>query len=97
MATPELKIPDGWEERAPDSWDWKPLWEAVESGHHEFTHDFVTKAIENEIDPRTILDDGLFPGFNLQGDRFSENIIFIPETKIIVFKFILSMNICKFN
>jgi 5-methyltetrahydrofolate--homocysteine methyltransferase len=29
-----------------------------------------------------ILDDGLFPGFNLQGDRFSEQIIFIPEMLI---------------
>src|SRR2546429_2851634 len=32
--------------------------------------------------PKTILDDGLFPGFNLQGDRFSEQIIFIPEMLI---------------
>ena len=35
-----------------------------------------------DIDPRVILDDGLFPGFNLQGDRFSEQIIFIPEMLI---------------
>jgi len=82
MATPELKIPEGWEDRAPDGWDWQPLWEAVERGHHEFTHDFVTNAIETDIGPKIILDDGLFPGFNLQGDRFSEQIIFIPEMLI---------------
>ena len=29
-----------------------------------------------------ILDDGLFPGFNLQGDRFTDQIIFIPEMLI---------------
>ena len=46
MATPELQIPEGWKDRAPDGWDWQPLWEAVERGHHEFTHDFVTNAIE---------------------------------------------------
>ena len=82
MATPELKIPEGWEDRAPGGWDWLPLWEAVERGHHEFTHDFVTNAIETDIGPKIILDDGLFPGFNLQGDRFSEQIIFIPEMLI---------------
>jgi 5-methyltetrahydrofolate--homocysteine methyltransferase len=82
MTVPTLKIPEGWEDRAPDGWDWQPLWEAVERGHHEFTHDFVTNAIETDIGPKIILDDGLFPGFNLQGDRFSEQIIFIPEMLI---------------
>ncbi len=82
MAEPELQIPEGWEDRAPDGWDWVPLWEAVENGHHEFTHDFVTNAIEKDIPPKIILDDGLFPGFNLQGDRFTETIIFIPEMLI---------------
>jgi len=58
------------------------LWEAIEKGDHKFTYDFVTKAIDTEIGPKIILDDGLFPGFNLQGDRFSEQIIFIPEMLI---------------
>ena len=82
MTVPTLKIPEGWEERVPDGWDWQPLWEAIEKGDHEFTYDFVTKAIDTEIGPKIILDDGLFPGFNLQGDRFSEQIIFIPEMLI---------------
>lgn len=82
MATVELKIPEGWEERAPDGWEWQSLWEAVEKGDHEYTHNFVQKAIDAEIDPRVILDDGLFPGFNLQGERFSEQLIFIPEMLI---------------
>lgn len=82
MATPELKIPEGWPERAPDGWDWLPLWEAIETGKHEFTHDFVQNSIDRDIDPKVILNDGLFPGFNLQGDRFSEQLIFIPEMLI---------------
>jgi len=82
MTVPTLKIPEGWKDRAPDGWDWQPLWEAVERGHNEFTHDFVINAIETDIGPKIILDDGLFPGFNLQGDRFSEQIIFIPEMLI---------------
>ncbi|MEM7224462.1 MAG: corrinoid protein [Pseudomonadota bacterium] len=79
---PVLMIPEGWEERAPDGWEWQTLWVAVEEGDHTYTHDRVEQAIEAGIDPRIILDDGLFPGFNLQGDRFSAQIIFIPEMLI---------------
>ncbi len=82
MSEPELEIPAGWEERAVEGWEWATLWEAVEEGDHGYTHARVQAAIEAGINPRVILDDGLFPGFNLQGDRFSEQIIFIPEMLI---------------
>lgn len=79
---PVLKIPEGWETRAPAGWDWRSLWIAVEEGDHRFTDQRTREAIAAGIDPRAILDDGLFPGFNLQGDRFSAQIIFIPEMLI---------------
>ncbi len=79
---PVLKIPDRWETRAPAGWDWRSLWTAVEDGDHRFTDQRTREAIAAGIDPRAILDDGLFPGFNLQGDRFSAQIIFIPEMLI---------------
>ena len=79
---PVLKIPDWWEKRAPAGWDWRSLWTAVEEGDHRFTDQRTREAIAAGIDPRAILDDGLFPGFNLQGDRFSAQIIFIPEMLI---------------
>lgn len=82
MSDPVLEIPEGWEERAVDGWEWATLWEAVEEGDQGYAHERVTQAIEAGIDPRVILDDGLFPGFNLQGNRFSEQIIFIPEMLI---------------
>ncbi len=82
MSEPELEMPVGWEERAVEGWEWATLWEAVEEGDHGYAHDRVTEAIAAGINPRVILDDGLFPGFNLQGDRFSEQIIFIPEMLI---------------
>ena len=82
MSEPTLNIPENWESRAPDGWDWSVLWDAVERGDHRFTHDFVEKSIAAEIDPRIILDDGLFPGFDLQSDRFSTQLIFIPEMLI---------------
>jgi 5-methyltetrahydrofolate--homocysteine methyltransferase len=82
MAEPQLKTPEGWQTRAPAGWEWESLWSAVENGDHKYTDKRVREAIDAGIDPRVILDDGLFPGFNLQGDRFSEQIIFIPEMLI---------------
>ena len=82
MSEPVLKIPEGWESRAPAGWEWETLWEAVETGDHKYADKRVREAIDAGIDPRAILDDGLFPGFNLQGDRFTEQIIFIPEMLI---------------
>ncbi len=82
MTEPVLQIPEGWEGRAPEGWEWQSLWDAVESGDHIYADARVKEAIESEFDPRVILDDGLFPGFNLQGDRFTEQIIFIPEMLI---------------
>ncbi|MBI4637043.1 MAG: corrinoid protein [Candidatus Rokubacteria bacterium] len=75
-------MPDGWQTRVPPGWDWSELWVAVEKGKHKVAHEIVQKAIDTGINPKTILDDGLFPGFNLQGERFSEQIIFIPEMLI---------------
>lgn len=82
MTEPTLTIPEGWESRAPDGWVWSELWDAVENGDNKFAHEFVEKAIAADIDPRIILDDGLFPGFDLQSDRFSTQLIFIPEMLI---------------
>ncbi len=79
---PQLMIPKGWEGRAPDGWEWATLWEAIEVGDHVYADERVRQAIDADIDPRTILDDGLFPGFNLQADRFSAQEIFIPEMLI---------------
>jgi 5-methyltetrahydrofolate--homocysteine methyltransferase len=80
--SPEFKIPEGWEKRVPEGWDWQELWTAIETGQHHVTHDFVQNAIDTGIGPKIILDDGLFPGFDLQGDRFSAQEIFIPEMLI---------------
>ena len=80
--SPEFKIPEGWETRVPEGWEWQELWTAIETGQHKVTHDFVQNAIDTGIGPKIILDDGLFPGFDLQGDRFSAQEIFIPEMLI---------------
>src|SRR5439155_24215774 len=72
----------GWQSRVPAGWDWTELWVAIEKGKHKIAHELVQKAIDAQIHPKTILDDGLFHGFTLQGDRFSAQIIFIPEMLI---------------
>ena len=79
---PELQIPEGWESRAPEGWEWQTLWEAVETGDHIYADARVRESIDMGINPRVILDDGLFPGFDLQADRFSAQVIFIPEMLI---------------
>jgi 5-methyltetrahydrofolate--homocysteine methyltransferase len=79
---PVLVIPEGWESRAPEGWEWQTLWDAVENGDHIYADERVRQSIDADIDPRVILDDGLFPGFDLQADRFSAQVIFIPEMLI---------------
>jgi len=79
---PVFKPPVDWESRAPAGWEWQTLGTAVEEGDHRFADKRVREAIDAGINPRHILDDGLFPGFNLQGDRFTAQIIFIPEMLI---------------
>ncbi len=79
---PVFESPAGWESRAPAGWDWQSLWTAVEEGDHKYTDLRTKEAITAGINPRVILDDGLFPGFNLQGNRFTAQIIFIPEMLI---------------
>jgi 5-methyltetrahydrofolate--homocysteine methyltransferase len=79
---PTLQVPDDWRSRVPSEWEWADLWVAIEKGKHKIAHELVQKAIDTGIHPKVILDDGLFPGFNLQGERFSEQIIFIPEMLI---------------
>ncbi len=82
MTEPVLQIPEDWAGRVPEGWEWQTLWDALETGDHIYADTRVQQAIESEIDPRVVLHDGLFPGFTLQGDRFSEQIIFIPEMLI---------------
>ena len=82
IAEPVFKEPEGWQARAPEGWEWQTLWTAVEEGDHKYADKRVKEAIAAGINPRHILDDGLFPGFNLQGDRFTAQIIFIPEMLI---------------
>ncbi len=82
LEEPVLQMPQDWQSRAPAGWVWSTLWEAIEEGDHKFADKRVREAIDAGINPRVILDDGLFPGFHLQGERFSAQIIFIPEMLI---------------
>lgn len=60
-------------------WDWTPLHTAVETGKHLVAKELTQQALDAGFDPKVVLDEGLFPGFNVQGDRFSAGTIFIPE------------------
>ena len=76
------RFPKAGKSARPPAGNGQTLWIAVEEGDHKYADKRTQEAIAAGIDPRVILDDGLFPGFKLQGDRFTAQIIFIPEMLI---------------
>ena len=53
--------------------------EAVEDGDFEEVVDLTKEALEDEEDPKEILDKGLLQGMNTVGEDFREGTIFVPE------------------
>ena len=42
---PVLKIPEGWEERSPEGWEWQTLWDAVENGDNVYADNASKKRL----------------------------------------------------
>ncbi len=57
----------------------KKIAEAVEDGDFEEVADLTKEALEDEEDPKEILDKGLLQGMNTVGEDFREGTIFVPE------------------
>jgi 5-methyltetrahydrofolate--homocysteine methyltransferase len=55
------------------------LQEKVRKGDHVATVELIEKAIEGNIDPKKILNDGLIEGMMQIGDMFQKNQAFIPD------------------
>ncbi|HPD47329.1 MAG TPA: corrinoid protein [Anaerohalosphaeraceae bacterium] len=62
--------------------DLKALSEAVIKGDHNTAVEITRQAIDEGIDPGTILADGLIAGMNYIGVRFKANEVYIPEVLI---------------
>jgi len=52
---------------------------AVIDGDHVRTGDLTRQAIDGQLAPKTILDDGLIAGMTVIGDRFRDHEIFLPD------------------
>ncbi|MEA4922476.1 MAG: corrinoid protein [Eubacteriaceae bacterium] len=57
----------------------KKMNEAIEDGEVEEVVDLVEEALEDEEDPKEIMNKGLIEGMNIVGDLFKDGEIFVPE------------------
>lgn len=57
----------------------KRISEGLQSGNHQLVLDLTKQAIEQEIDAKLILDDGLIRGMNVIGEQFRKHEIFLPN------------------
>jgi len=57
----------------------RELSEAIQTGDAQTTAGLTSKAIEQKLDPKTILDDGLIGGMAVVGRRFKEHEIYLPD------------------
>ena len=56
--------------------------ENLQKGKSKIVKELVQKALDEGIDPTTILNEGLLSGMSIVGERFKNNEIFIPEVLI---------------
>lgn len=57
----------------------KRISEGLQSGNHQLVFDLTKQAIEQEMDAKLILDDGLIRGMNVIGEQFRKHEIFLPN------------------
>ena len=56
--------------------------ENLQKGKSKIVKELVQKALDEGIDPTSILNEGLLSGMSIVGERFKNNEIFIPEVLI---------------
>jgi 5-methyltetrahydrofolate--homocysteine methyltransferase len=62
--------------------DLQGLSDALIRGDRNTVVDLTNKAIEEDVSPKEILNDGLVAGMNVIGERFKNNEIYVPEVLI---------------
>ncbi len=55
------------------------LSESLQKGDFKKAADLTQKAIDEQLDPKVILDDGLIAGMAIVGDKFKAHEIFLPD------------------
>jgi 5-methyltetrahydrofolate--homocysteine methyltransferase len=57
----------------------KEISEHLQQGDDEKVSELTAKAVEQEVSPKTILDEGLIGGMNVIGERYKAHEIFLPQ------------------
>jgi 5-methyltetrahydrofolate--homocysteine methyltransferase len=69
--------------------------EFLQQGNEEKVFELTKQAIEQQLPPKDILDDGLIAGMNVVGERFREHEIFLPEVLLAAKAMYAGMNQLK--
>ena len=69
--------------------------EALQRGDAEKVEELVKKAIEENLTPKKILEDGLIKGMDIIGTKFKKNEVYVPEVLIAARAMHAGMNILK--
>jgi len=62
--------------------DLKALADALIRGDRNTVADLTAKALEEAVEPKDILEQGLIAGMNVIGERFKNNEVYVPEVLI---------------
>ncbi len=60
----------------------KEISEFLQKGRAKNVKELVTKALEENVDPKEILNDGLLSGMMIIGQKFKNNEVFVPEVLV---------------
>ena len=58
------------------------LSELLIAGKHFETERITRELIENNVEPGVILEEGLMPGMNIVGQRFRDQLMFVPQVLV---------------
>lgn len=62
--------------------DLKIISEALQSGRAEKVRELVKQALNEDITPKKILEEGLIRGMSIIGEKFKKNEVYVPEVLI---------------
>ncbi len=62
--------------------DMQAISEALQRGDRNKVAELVQQAVDEKVDPKTILDEGLIAGMSVIGGKFKRNEVYVPEVLI---------------
>jgi len=71
------------------------LSESLQKGDFKRTEDLTQKAIDEQLDPKLILDDGLIAGMAVVGSKFKAHDIFLPDVLLAAKAMYAGMDLLK--